>query len=169
MYPMPTMRAIDPPACTFNDRDDKSRGTERKSGLSLSLSLSLYPSLCGLRWLHIEANSTARIIIRYSHTKEASAIQVVVVVANAPANFRSRQSEEERAVRKQRGVSMTCLHAECFNCRLMLTFSADGYQKKKLLTKTITKYIYIYIYLLRHRQTSSPPGRGREVTTAGGI
>lgn len=24
-------------------------------------------------------------------------------------------------------------------------------------------------YLLRHRQTSSPPGRGREVTTAGGI
>lgn len=29
MYPMPTMRAIDPPACTFNDRDDKSHGTER--------------------------------------------------------------------------------------------------------------------------------------------
>lgn len=48
MYPMPTMRAIDPPACTFNDRDDKSRGTGRESAARF------LSSRFGLRWIHIE-------------------------------------------------------------------------------------------------------------------
>jgi len=75
---VPTMRAIDPPACTFNDRNDKSHRTERDRGEKEER--QRVRVLAGLRWTHTDrASSTAQIIIqrnsaRLSEEERRSAI-----------------------------------------------------------------------------------------------
>jgi len=126
MYPMPTMRAIDPPACTFNDRDDKSCGTEWESGngFSLTLSFSLRIKVAPHR------GEQHRIIIRYSVPqrrrrppfRSLSRMRLWIFVLANPFAKKSELLE----------IRVGYLHAECLNCYPILMPSNVSKRKRSL-------------------------------------